>query len=135
MKGLKKIITVIGFCITMIACGVSVPDSYTEKDELPNIYPDYADVTIPVNIAPLSFQIEEQVEDAVVRFSSGSDEILCEGVKAQPDIDEWRELVAKAKGNDITVEVARQHRLLHQLSTYLPLIRYLRGSYPQPALP
>ena len=89
----------------LASCGVSVPDSYTQKDELPAIYPDYADVTIPVNIAPLSFQIEEQAEDAVVRFSYNGDEILCDGLKAQPDIADWHELTAKAKGNDITVEV------------------------------
>ena len=105
MKGLKTIISVIGYCLTVIGCGVSVPDSYTQKDELPAISPDYADVTIPVNIAPLSFQIQEQAEDAVVRFSYNGDEILCEGLKAQPDIADWHELMAKAKGNDITVEV------------------------------
>ena len=32
-------------------------------------------------------------------------EIICSGLKAQPDIDEWHALTAKAKGADIKVEV------------------------------
>ena len=93
------------FCCLIAGCGVSIPESYIQKEELPAIYPDYADVTIPVNIAPLSFQLEQDAEDAVVRFSYDNNEILCGGQKAQPDIDDWHELTAKAKGKDITVEV------------------------------
>ena len=39
------------------ACSVSIPENYTQADTLPKIYPDYIDVTIPVNIAPLAFQL------------------------------------------------------------------------------
>ena len=92
-------------CLTMMGCGVSVPDRYTQSDALPPIYPDYTDVTIPVNIAPLTFLLEQDADDAVVRFSYDDAEMVCDGLKAQPDMDAWRELTAKAKGHDITVEV------------------------------
>lgn len=100
---------VVSFTVCSMLCtsckGVSVPDSYSQADSLPAIYPDYTDVTIPVNIAPLAFQVEQQAEDAVVRFACGGNEIICGGMKAQPSIDEWKELASKAKGGDITVEV------------------------------
>lgn len=31
-----------------------------EVDKLPNIYPDYTDITIPVNIAPLNFLVRDK---------------------------------------------------------------------------
>jgi len=87
------------------ACSVSVPDSYTQSEELPPVYPDYVDVTIPVNIAPLSLYIDAAADDAVTRYSCGDAEIVCGGLKAMPDLSEWHQLVAKAAGGDITVEV------------------------------
>ena len=44
----------IGFCLAMVACsGPSVPEVFTESKALPKIYPDYTDVTIPINTAHL----------------------------------------------------------------------------------
>ena len=92
--------------LLLTACsGVSIPDSYSQAENLPVIYPDYVDVTVPVNIAPLAFQLDQPAEDAVVRFSFGEEEILCGGLKAQPSISEWHAMTAKAQGGDISVEV------------------------------
>ena len=46
----------------MVACGNQIPQKFSESDELPNIYPDYTNVTIPVNIAPLTFEVDGKVE-------------------------------------------------------------------------
>ena len=99
---------IVGIVVLAFAsCGsVSVPEHFTQAESLPRIYPDYVDVTVPVNIAPLSFLLQQtEAEDAVVRYSFGDCELLCGGLKAQPDIDDWHELTAKAKGGDISVEV------------------------------
>ena len=86
----------------------SVPEVFTETDRLPKIYPDYTNVTVPINMAPLTFQLDENADDMVARFAVDEDEIVCAG-KAQPDVDEWRNLAEKAKGGAITVDVyARQ---------------------------
>ncbi|MBR5083467.1 MAG: PD40 domain-containing protein [Prevotella sp.] len=85
-----------------MACGQSVPTEYTQSDQLPAIYPDYIEVTVPVNIAPLSFEYDGQADDMVARYAVGSDEIVCNG---QPDVDEWHALAEKAKGKAITVDV------------------------------
>ena len=86
----------------------SVPEVFTETDRLPKIYPDYTNVTVPINMAPLTFQLDENADDMVARFAVDEDEIVCAG-KAQPDVDEWRCLAEKAKGGAITVDVyARQ---------------------------
>ena len=50
------------FSFILFSCGVSVPESYTESQELPKIYPDVIDVTIPQNIAPLTFELDEEAD-------------------------------------------------------------------------
>ena len=44
--------------VLLAACKqASVPTEYAKSDQLPEIYPDYIDVTVPVNIAPLTFEL------------------------------------------------------------------------------
>ena len=98
-------------CVAMLltACGgASVPTSYIDSKKLPKIYPDYAEVTIPVNIAPLSLQLMQQADDAVTRYSCDDEEIVCGGLKAMPDIDDWHQLAQHAKNKAIQVEVFAQ---------------------------
>ena len=95
----------LGALLALASCGTKVPDSFIEDEHLPKIYPDYTDVTIPVNIAPLSFQLEQEADEVVTRFSYGDMELVCGGVKAQPSVDDWHQLTAAAQGHDITVEV------------------------------
>ena len=92
----------------LAGCGPAVPDVFTDSKELPKIYPDYTDVTIPVNIAPLTFELDETADDMVARFAMGDEEIICSG-KAQPAMDDWRKLTEKAVGGAITVDVYARH--------------------------
>ena len=48
----------------------SLPQDYTQESEKPEIYPDYTDVTVPVNIAPLNFFVE-QADKVVARIQAG----------------------------------------------------------------
>ena len=40
--------------LSLAACTPSLPEKYETINELPSLYPDYIDVTIPCNIAPLT---------------------------------------------------------------------------------
>ena len=92
-------------CVVLVGCtGPKVPESFTDSKILPKIYPDYTDVTVPVNIAPLTFELDGNSDDMIARFAVGDEEFIYEG-KAQPDTDEWRALMEKAKGGAITVDV------------------------------
>lgn len=92
------------------ACGVSHPEEpglYTEVSTMPELYPDYVDVTIPSNIAPLNFMINDpEVRQCVARldYPGGS---LCygDGRKVQIDQQEWNELLQATKGGSIRVTV------------------------------
>lgn len=82
-----------------------VPQHFSESSISPKIYPDYIDVTIPVNIAPLCFELLTDADEAVVRFAAKNQEVIVEGRKCRPDADEWRRLLADASGSDVNVEV------------------------------
>ena len=91
--------------VSLMACGkVSIPTEYTQSSALPAIYPDYVNVTIPVNIAPLTFEADQPADDMVASYTVGDQVIVCGG-QMQPELDEWQEMTAKAKGGGITVDV------------------------------
>ena len=104
---MKKVFLYI-FALTALlsAChNAKVPEQFTDIKNAPNIYPDYTDVTIPVNIAPLTFELEDACDELVARFKVGDYQLVCGGDAVQPDMDDWRELVNKAVGKTIDVEV------------------------------
>lgn len=69
------------------------------------IYPDYRDVTIPVNIAPLNFLVRDSLCRDVKVYANG--EMLCDrsGNEVTFDIDRWRSLLADNVGKSITVKL------------------------------
>ena len=94
MKRFSFIICHLSFCVALLtSCEPKLPTDYVEKDVLPKIYPDYVNVTIPVNIAPLTFQLDDEADEMVARYKAGDVEIVCAD-KMQPDPDEWRELIS-----------------------------------------
>ncbi len=103
---MKRILTGLSFIIyyllfssvaaLLTACEYKIPQNYWEKDELPNIYPDYTNVTVPVNIAPLTFQLDGKVDNMVARLTAGDEEVIYGGNKIQPDESEWHDLVQAA---------------------------------------
>ena len=89
-----------------ICCQSSlVPTQFTDIKKSPHIYPDYVDVTIPVNIAPLTFELDDSCDEIVALFSADDYQLVCGGKAVQPEMNDWHELVSKAVGKDINVEV------------------------------
>ena len=58
----RNIRYIIGLCLILlgISCSDTIPVS-KETSEKPVLFPDYADVTIPYNIAPLNFKIQNRI--------------------------------------------------------------------------
>ena len=81
------------------------PADYGAVGEKPRIYPDYTDVVVPCNIAPLVFRVDEEGDGFVTRFSAGGKELVCGGHEVAPAMDEWRSLLSQAAGGDVNVEV------------------------------
>ena len=96
------------FILLLAACSKhpSVPSSFTQMNEEPRIYPDYTDVTVPPNIAPLNFLVDS-VEDVVAEFAIQDSKSTYGGKdgKVQIDEDEWHRMLASATGKSLSVTV------------------------------
>ena len=95
--------------IVLMGCH-SVPTNVTQKKKLPDIYPDYVGVTIPVGIAPLNFSMtDDDVEtiDVEVKGAKGGS-LHANGDYADFDIDEWHQLLEQNKGADLTFTVCAE---------------------------
>ncbi len=85
-----------------------VPSSSKEAKSLPAIYPDYCNVTVPYNIAPLNFMLPiDEYEACVARLTmpDGQQQTYGHGVKVQIPESEWQEMLNVSKGKSIKVEV------------------------------
>lgn len=78
------------------------------SDSLPEIFPDYSGVTVPANIAPLNFMVED-AEAVQAVFSINGAEIAAvvgrEGVVSIP-FKKWAEILSSGKGEAVSVEVS-----------------------------
>ena len=93
----------------LLACS-STPKDVKDCDQLPQIYPDYIGVTIPVGIAPLNFSMtDDAVEtiDVQVKGSKGGS-LHANGDYADFDIDEWHQLLKQNKGGKLSVTVCAE---------------------------
>lgn len=92
----------------VVSCSSS-PDKAKKLNELPAIYPDYTEVTIPADIAPLNFnyagkgKIDEMY---VIVRGSRSGKIEIHGDYADFDIDEWKQLTKQNIGGNLLVSVS-----------------------------
>ena len=102
---MRHLFTIIASALLLTACGPELPTKFAESQSLPMIYPDYTDVTIPVNLAPLTFQMDVPADEMAARFACGDQQLICSGSKIQPDATDWQALVEAAKGRAITVDV------------------------------
>ncbi len=87
------------------ACTARVPDTYSESGDAADIYPDYTDVTIPPNIAPLHFVIDEEAEAYITRISYPGGEWVTDKKEVKPGVSRWRGMLSEAQDKALGVEV------------------------------
>lgn len=82
------------------------PRDVKESDELPPIYPDYTNITIPVNIAPLNFILRQDIRKADVEVQGKhSSFTLYEDNKVQFSFAKWKSFLEKEVGEKVTIRV------------------------------
>ena len=103
---MKKIFIILS-AVLLASCSMSV-DNPKMVDELPEIYPDYTAVTIPVNIAPMDFAMQSDDYDAmsVIFKTKDGTEYEVQGDNAiDIDDDDWHDLLDKTKDDSLMVTV------------------------------
>ena len=108
----KQVAWMLQLCVAamLMACSghADVPQNATKADELPAIYPDYTNVTVPCNIAPLNFMLPDSLyTQCVARLTAadGTEFVYGEGTKVLIPEDEWAALRDGSKGKALKVEV------------------------------
>ena len=100
----------VAMMLLLSSCGnhPDVPSSSKEAKSLPVIFPDYCNVTVPYNIAPLNFMLPaDQYEACVARLTTpdGQQQTYGCGVKVQIPESDWHTMLEAAKGKSVKVEV------------------------------
>ncbi len=100
--------TLLTFIFILNSCGS--PQIPTENvdvvDAMPILSPDYTDIIMPPNIAPMNFEINMPGEQFMVRVKESEGKtLIAEGKSVRWDIDEWHELLNASKGKELAYEV------------------------------
>lgn len=96
----------------LAGCGRESTEGAKRINALPDIFPDYAGVTVPCNIAPLNFNMagsKAQKIDVVIKGAQGGS-IHSQGNEASNiDAGEWRDLLAANAGSNLTFAVSAKY--------------------------
>ena len=108
----KTVLYAVGLFFALTACKqreAKLPVSFEETKQQAVIYPDYKDVVIPPNIAPLNFIVKDSALTSVVAHFHGQNaELLAAGGKdgkVKMDTTQWRTLLQACRGADIKVDI------------------------------
>lgn len=106
-----------GMFLLLVACNAT-HENAQKVEFLPTIYPDYTDVTIPVNIAPLNFLVRDKNVDGIEVIASYEDGASASqnmggncistthsGNEVKFDLGDWKEFLQKAVGKKVNVQV------------------------------
>ena len=86
----KSVIPALALILT--ACSPKAPSAFSTVDKVPSIFPDYTDVTIPCNIAPMNFLIEQDADRYVTVLESESGKVSIKGKEVRIPKSKWRAL-------------------------------------------
>lgn len=112
---LKYIAATFVSALLMAACSgeQAVPDNATPTQDVANIYPDYRDICIPQNIAPLNIQVKNNGDEFVASIKGAKGEEVTasagEDGKLLFDTAAWHALLNENAGSDLTVSVYSHH--------------------------
>ena len=97
--------------MALVACQHTavLPERYTDTKEVADIYPDYRDITVPYNIAPLNFMVKGDGEQYAAAIKGANGDVIIadagEDGKLFFDSLEWKQLLNENKGKDLEVYV------------------------------
>lgn len=69
----ERLVSFVFFCCILsffLSCSDGIPDKFSNSNDPFKIYPDYRDVCVPINVAPLNFKIDGKDGKTVCRAAS-----------------------------------------------------------------
>ncbi|OGC08367.1 hypothetical protein A2V82_02020 [candidate division KSB1 bacterium RBG_16_48_16] len=106
---LKGMIVVVVSFATAKAGDPHIKD-FAAIDRLPNIDPDYVDIVIPPNIAPLNLTVNEEGAEYRIDIYSGDDRSNRIALKSKKNkviipIRKWKKLLSSNRGNEFFMDI------------------------------
>ena len=109
---MKKILYILIGMIGLMGCNSETVSNARQESSLPQIYPDYLGVTIPVNIAPLNFCMADEkasLVDVVISDSRGH-QLHSQGEESTDfDLDDWHALLGQNRGDSLSITVSAKY--------------------------
>lgn len=109
MKIINKIVLCTMVVSLFVSCGRHFPQSAVDSQDSLLIYPDYKDVVIPVNIAPLNFVVDNKGSRCAARITAPNGMILesvsSDDMKLAFDPNEWHAMLAENPDSELSVDV------------------------------
>ena len=127
MRRLPDILVSLVVLVLQAGC-TPTPQNVQTSDALPPIYPDYCNVTIPKNIAPLNFLLRGEVE--AVQVKAGDVTINVRGNEVTFDEGKWRQLLAERQDISVVVTALQDG----EWTEYKPFHWYVTGDMIDPWL-
>jgi hypothetical protein len=110
MKSLKKItfaVLLFTWMVLLVSCAQS-PKNVVESDVYAAIFPEYYQLIIPPNIAPLNFVINEPGTKFRVELSAGESRTITiqqRSATIQIPLDKWKKLIGENAGKSLNVDI------------------------------
>lgn len=86
---MNKILCVLSSLSILMACNTNLPTDYKHTDNEVDIFPDYQNITIPCNIAPLNFRINDTANHFIINIKA--DNGFCLTQKSNDGKFIWKE--------------------------------------------
>lgn len=123
MNPILKLLFPLCFLLAAVGCS-SWSEPVVKSEDIPDIFPDYAGVTVPCNIAPLNFMIED-ADRVQASFRLGGKEILRvigkQGIIKIPLV-KWTEMLEMSKGGSLEVSVSVWNAVFNDGVEYAPFM-------------
>ena len=115
--------------ILVTGCTKQDYESTQRLEQKPSIDPNYADVTIPPNIAPMNFFIQEEGDLFRITVTSSSNDaqlsiMSSDGIVQFPK-DKWKELIGKSKGGKLKIQIASSKEGENILKQFQPIYMHV----------
>lgn len=94
-----------------VACaGPQPPRTSSRAGRAPSLFPDYAGVTVPVNIAPMNFEIREEGNRFLTVVEDGDGKLhRFRGKTVSFPMKEWQSMLRATAGKDLVFTVYSSH--------------------------
>jgi WD40 repeat protein len=101
---MRHILSLLVFCVSLSSC--CTPSDVQQANMCAPIYPDYADVTIPINIAPLNFLLRNHPQATYVKVTGKLAQMIVKGgCEVQFPEKKWKTFLNQEAENTVIVEI------------------------------